>query len=325
MKDPVIQNRIVQRILKEVNIPELMEVLIERISMTDLQSLMLEVYKRLASKLSPAAVLRQYRENRFVQLANISPQEIIEFDRLAYSLLPKEFEAVELSPVSPLGACSALAIVNQNNIVATIRNTEVCADSTDVLALECAVRRRELVKRKSARDIKLCSSHRLLRGQMFERPATFAHFRVFSLCTAGHDRGNYKFEIEALVEQVGFYLRLLFDLKKIGFPVGQIRVAMTPFRGGRADILEKEVNEKLAAKHEEVVFGLDEGRQSGRAYYVWAGFQIHVMDAKGAEYFLVDGGFTNWAEKLLNNRKERMLISGMGTERFLFCFKRSGQ
>jgi hypothetical protein len=38
MKDGELYNRIVQRILRESNIPELMEVLTERISMTDLQS-----------------------------------------------------------------------------------------------------------------------------------------------------------------------------------------------------------------------------------------------------------------------------------------------
>jgi len=34
----------------------------------------------------------------------------------------------------------------------------------------------------------------------------------------------------------------------------------------------------------------------------------------------VDGGFTDWTQQLLSNRKERLLISGMGSERFVFCF-----
>src|SRR4029453_16499128 len=99
MEDPKFHSKIVHRIVRESNTPELMEVLTERISMTDLQSLLLEVYKRRAAKMSPAAVLKQYKENRFVRLAKISPQESIEIDQLAYSLLPKGFEVVELSPV----------------------------------------------------------------------------------------------------------------------------------------------------------------------------------------------------------------------------------
>ena len=31
---------------------------------------------------------------------------------------------------------------------------------------------------------------------------------------------------------------------------------------------------------------------------------------------LIDGGFTTWTQQLLSNNKERLLISGLGTERF---------
>ncbi len=310
---------IIQRILREAGISELLDVLVERLSPTDLQSLLLEVYKRRAAKLTTAAVLRQYNESRFVRLANVSPQAAIEFDRLAYSLLPKGFEAVELSPVSPLGTCSVFATVDQNNAVATIRNTEVCSDSTNVLALEAAVRRRAMGK--GAQDIKLCASHRLLRGQAFKGPGLFSHFRVFSLCTAGRVRGNYGFEIDALCEQIDFYIRLFLRLGEMGFSVGQIKVSLTPFSGGDADVLEQVVLAKLALQYGRVAFDLDRERQTGRGYYIWAGFNISVTDSTGAECSLVDGGLTDWMEKLMSNKKERLLISGLGTERFLIRFK----
>jgi hypothetical protein len=35
---------------------------------------------------------------------------------------------------------------------------------------------------------------------------------------------------------------------------------------------------------------------------------------------LVDGGFTNWTQQLLSNQKERLLISGIGTERLCSVF-----
>jgi len=159
---------------------------------------------------------------------------------------------------------------------------------------------------------------------VFKGPVSFSHFRVFSLCTSGRDRGNYGFETDALYEQVDFYLRLLSESRQLGFLVGQIRVTMTPFAGGKVDLLERDVIAKLAVKHGEVAFGIDQERQSGRGYYLWAGFQVNAVDPEGTERFLIDGGFTNWAETLMSNRKERLLISGMGTERFLICFKRSG-
>jgi hypothetical protein len=313
---------IIRRIVREAATPELIGILSERISPTDLQSLLLEVYRRRAARITVASLMKQYTANRFVQLATTSPLETLEFDGLAYSLLPAGFEAVELSPVAPLGSCSVLGTVDQNNTVATVRNTEVCADSTNVLALECARRRKRQYKSGIPNDVRLCASHRLLRGQVFSGAASFAHFRAFCLCTAGRDRGSHTFERAALHEHVDFYLRLLSRSREIGAAVAAIRVAVTPFAEGLAGVLGHEVRPKLAALHPEVAFELDVSRKAGRGYYRGAGFQIFATDAAGTEHFLVDGGFTDWTEKLMNNRKERLLISGMGTERFLVCFRR---
>jgi hypothetical protein len=49
-------------------------------------------------------------------------------------------------------------------------------------------------------------------------------------------------------------------------------------------------------------------------------FQIYARDKAGTDYFIVDGGFTDWTQQLLSNRKERLLISGMGSERFVSLF-----
>ena len=51
------------------------------------------------------------------------------------------FEVEELSPVCPLGTVSTLAPISQDSLVVATRGYEVVADSTAVLALECAVRR----------------------------------------------------------------------------------------------------------------------------------------------------------------------------------------
>ena len=75
MKDREPNSSISERIVRDCGIPELVEVLCERISSTDLQSLLLEVYRRRTGRLSPAAVLRQYHENRFVRPAKISSRE----------------------------------------------------------------------------------------------------------------------------------------------------------------------------------------------------------------------------------------------------------
>jgi hypothetical protein len=123
-----------------------------------------------------------------------------------------------------------------------------------------------------------------------------------------------------LVEQIGYYIRLVEASRQAGFRAGAIRVALTAFDETRYDVLQARVLEPLSAAHPEPILTFDRQRTSGRGYYVGAGFQIYVRDLAGTEYFIVDGGFTDWTQQLLSNRKERLLTSGMGSERFLFCF-----
>jgi hypothetical protein len=314
-------DKIIARILRETNTPDLLETLTTRLNPSDLQSLLLEVYRQRAKNLTPRDVLRQFEQNRFTKPTSANPQKMLEFDRLAYTLLPPEVEVVELSPLAPLGSNSVVATVDQNNAVTTIRNTEVCSDSTNVLALECARRRREMSKHKPCLDrVRLCSSHRLLRAQVFDGPVSFAHFRAFTLCAAGHDEGQYRFETESLREQIDFYLRLMAESKKQGFSVGSVNVYLTAFDEKRHDRLKTEVLEKLAPEHPGVDFDFDQNRESGRGYYLSAGFQIFASDSAGENYFIVDGGFTDWTQQYLSNRKERLLISGFGSERFVYVF-----
>src|SRR5712664_2555380 len=203
---------IIERIEREAGVPDLANILTNRLSPTDLQSLLLEVYGRRAKKREPKALLEDHLSNRFTRPSATSPSRLLEWDRIAFSLLPKVFQPIELSPVCPLGTVSVLSPISQDWTVSTIRNTEVVADSTNVLALECAVRRRERRNFSSgkAASVHLASSNRLLRGQKFGvGPGTRQHFRVFTLCSAGRDPGNFLFEIETLGLHIGFYLAAL--------------------------------------------------------------------------------------------------------------------
>ena len=59
----------------------------------------------------------------------------------------------------------------------------------------------------------------------------------------------------------------------------------------------------------------DEDRTSGRGYYVDLCFHIHAITPSKQRLELVDGGVVNCTQKLLNNDKERLVISGIGSER----------
>jgi hypothetical protein len=318
-----ITNRIVERIQRQVGDAELVEKLATRLSASDLQSLLIEVYRRRAEAFTPRHLDKQYGRDLFVQPSAASPRALLEFDRLAYSLLPEAFEPIELSPLAPLGSCSVVSPLSQNMAISTIRNTEVCSDSTNVLALECARRRRQLQQSdpRTAERIRLCASQRLVRPQRFDAPGTFQHFRLFCLCSAGRDEGSFRFETDALTEQVDFYLRLFEESRRSGYWIEDLRVSLTAWEPLRLDTLRVDVVVPLNGAHPQAGIGFDQARRGGSSYYDGVGFQIHGRDREGHDFLLVDGGFTTWTQQLLSNRKERLLISGLGTERLAACFK----
>jgi hypothetical protein len=314
---------IIDRIRREHAGTELFEALAERLNPSDLQSLLLEVYRTRAAQQTPAGLLAQYERNRFVRPSAVSPRLLLEFDRLAFALAVPLFSPVELAPVCPLGTSSAVASVDQNSTIATIRNSELVSDSTNVLALECALRRRALLQAppQIRTRVRLCASHRLLRAQHYERPSALAHFRLFALCTAGRDQGSYSFEVEALVEQLSLYLRLLLALIERGFAIHGLRVGLTDFAHGRhLHALHEGVIVPLAAQFPNIAVDFYPDRVTGRDYYDAVCFYIYIKDDACIEHVLVDGGFTSWTQQLLNNKKERLLISGIGTERVCSLF-----
>jgi hypothetical protein len=98
----------------------------------------------------------------------------------------------------------------------------------------------------------------------------------------------------------------------------EIRVSITDLVEGRLDDrLRSDVVAPLAAKFPNVDLDLDPERTQGRGYYETVCFHVHARDRSGAERLLVDGGFTDWTGRLLSDRKERLLISGIGTERLV--------
>ena len=130
----------------------------------------------------PADLVRRWREDRFVRPAAADPRRLAIVEARIWELLPTEFHGVELSPVVPLGTCSAVAPVAQNRVVATMRATEVGSDSTNALAVEAAVRRGR------QREVHLAACHRQLRAQDFGAGRA-SHFRLFSLVSSARDSG----------------------------------------------------------------------------------------------------------------------------------------
>jgi hypothetical protein len=301
------KREILARIERELGVTDAAERLAERIQQADLHSLLLEVFRRRAEARSPADVLADYETNRFVRASTADPRALADFDAAAFAALPHGFEPLELSPVCPLGTSSVLATVHQDKALASIRSVEVLSDATNVLALECAVRRRALLRAdaRSLAPVHLAASHRHLRTQSFAGPLSFAHFRLFVLCSAGRDTRDARFHAQALDAHLVFYASIA--RAALG-PSFALRIELT-------DLVSAEPRESLrrALPGVEVVF--DQSRQSGRGYYTDLCFKLHARPPGGDWLELGDGGGVDWTAKLLSNAKERLFISGLSSER----------
>ncbi len=301
---------ILRRIERELGVADAAERLATRIQQADLHSLLLHVFERRARERTPADVLADYATNRFARPSLADPVALARFDQAAFAALPASFQALELSPVAPLAASSALATVHQNKALASIRSVEVLSDATNVLALECALRRKALLRAdtRSAEPVQLAASHRHLRAQAFTPHPNFsAHFRLFALCSAGRDSRDERFHPSALDAHLRFYARIARE--SLG-PAFAVRIALTDLASAAPRDLWRRDYPGV-----EVVF--DQDRASGRGYYGEVCFKIHARPREGDGEWLElgDGGSVDWTAKLLSNAKERLVISGISSER----------
>lgn len=311
--------KIVQRIEKEVQCHNIVASLVEKCSFPDLTSLLLEVYRKKVKKITPKALLQQYMQNGYVQPTKANVQKFLQFDLLACSLLPHDFEMIELSSLAPLGANSVVGPVHQNNVLSTIRSVEVCSDPTNVMALESAARKQRSGEKAASHVVKLCSSHRVTRGQKFTGAHCFPHFRILALTTAGRDTGSFTFEVDALNEHISYFIDILTKSTSIGINVSDITVHITALDESRVPVLQKKVVDHIAETYANVDIHFDQNRVTGRGYYQDVCYHILVKNLQGETLLLVDGGSTNWTQQLLSNQKERFFISGLGSERLLVC------
>ena len=360
-------SKILERIARDAGVPDLVSVLSERLSSSDLNSVLLAVFAKRSQAVEVLDLLRD--RGGLAAPSSIDQRALHRFDAVAFEAA-REFEGLECSPVCPFAVNAALGGIHQNNVLTASRSSEVMADPTAAQALECTRRRRALRSSgQSATPVKLCGSHRVIRMQPFDVPGYKPHFRLFSLVTAGRDTGSDTFETEALYEHLSVYLRLLrgladegyrFDalsveisdtevttklLERAGIDAGEIRGRVKAHALGSSKALLEELGINLPEfvedpEHElpdgfamarlsrvrtrvilplrdefpDVPVRFDFSRLEGLGYYTGLCMKVSATDPTGLRLPFADGGFTNWTQRLLNDRKERLLISGIGTE-----------
>ena len=301
-----------QRIFTQLEGNDLKETLSGHISLSDLNTLLLQLYGNITSNYTYAQVMEKYSLNRFVKPADIDPialkQLELELFKIAVSL---SYQPVLLSPVTVLGSCSVLAPVNQNNIISAARGTEAVADATNALALHiCHLIKTGQTNHKQ-NPIRLCTSHRHVRAQKYKDPGSLPHFHVFCMVTSGRDRGAYTFEKQALVEHLNLYQTIFHHVFGLNITVKLSKMGGYKDTEGFFQRLCRHVKKHLL--HADVV---ETRGDESNSYYKGLRFKMFVR-RDGKEFEVGDGGFTDWTQKLLSNKKERMLISGIGLDRLI--------
>ena len=293
--------------------PEARQALESGLPPTDLQTLLMAVANARAGQVTAARLMRRWGEDRFVRPSATDPRSLARVEGALWRLLPARFAGVELSPVAPLGTCSALGPVDQHRVVSTARGTEVLSDPTNALAVEAATRRRG---QGADGSVDLAACHRVLRAQRFG-PGGAPHFRLFALVSSARDRGGGRTEARLLVEHIGFWQRVLAEV----LPATTTWITATV--SGRT-ILAERLRDTI---HPAVTGGSvpvvdDPDRSHGAGYYAGAAIGLRAgVDGQAAD--IGDGGLTNWTGQLLGNAKERCMISCVATERLAALAERA--
>jgi hypothetical protein len=177
------------------------------------------------------------------------------------------------------------------------------------MALECAAR----LRKDPAREVRLATCHRCVRAQEIPKLSGFApHFRIFCLATAGRERKDHAFVVEALVEHIATHLAALDRLEQHGyaFPDRRVKILATPARAALGD--------RVAA----AVRGAPVVREPlDHAYYDGLRFMINAGASTGSPIPLIDGGAFDWLGKLTSNRRLVLVASGMGAQLAALLFR----
>ena len=200
---------------------------------------------------------------------------------------------------------------SQNKVLSALRGTEVVSDPTNVMALECARR----LRRDPATVVRLATSHRCVRAQPIpKRRGLTANFRIFCIVSAGLERQNHAFVVDAMAEHIKTMLHALEHLEQHGFAFPERRITVL-------------TREDTAALGDRIVAMLGDAAVArallDHPYYnKGLRFQIAARSSEGLETPLVDGGAFDWVARLMSNRRAVYVASGFGSQLVPLMFRR---
>lgn len=270
-----------------------------------LTPLLLAIARAQAARRRPADLNAQFERDRFVQPLELDARLLHRLDGFALDAAD-EFQALQLSPVAPLGSCSALAPTSQDRTLSAARGTEVVSDPTNVLALECAAR----LRREPDRVVRLCAVHQVLRAQPLPPlPGYSRHFRLFVLAEAGPGIADDGFEVDAVARHIAIMDRIFDRCGEIGAAFPERRAVVLAIESRQA--LADRVSAGLTAALPHVAVA----RQALESSYYHGLRVMFGASTRAGEFCPIgDLGVFDWVARLTANRRHRLVASGLGLQ-----------
>lgn len=267
--------------------------------------ILLELARAQASRRGVAEIVKQFGSDLFVAPSVLDQRTVHAIDGIALDAA-REFDAVQLSPLAPLGTCSSIALTSQDRTLSANRGSEIVSDPTNVLALLAAQR---LAKAPTA-SVRTCTLHQVVRAQPLPPvPGFTRHFRLFVATEAGPARAEDGFEVDAIALQLTVLDRIFDGWAARGGRVSgkRITVKSTAPRG----VLAKRVLDRLTSALPHVA--LEQGEPPA-PYYDGLRVVFSIDGPTGDPLPIGDLGIFDWMAKLTSNRRLRYVASGLGIQ-----------
>ena len=291
MKDEAIKH-----IIDRYNLNEIVDILSNKLSGSELNSLLLEVFERRVMQETPSSLLGKYTKNKLVKPAQLDFLKFKEEELECCKIVANSsFELIELSPVAQLGTSSIMATVNQKKVLTALRNTEVQSDPTNSIALHYASLKKN--NELSEKTYNFSNVSRVIRTQVFSNPNFTPHFPILSLISCGMDTGSFEFEKTEIYK----HFAITQDVCKSVFGFNNLFFEIIPCK--EYDSNSPLISNSLShIKNSGFDVRIAESDSQNNYYY---GMRIKTkIIADGVEYEIGDGGLLDWTQKLLAINKQ---------------------
>lgn len=291
MKDEAIKH-----IIDRYNLNEIVDILSNKLSGSELNSLLLEVFERRVMQETPSSLLGKYTKNKLVKPAQLDFLKFKEEELECCKIVANSsFELIELSPVAQLGTSSIMATVNQKKVLTALRNTEVQSDPTNSIALHYASLKKN--NELSEKTYNFSNVSRVIRTQVFSNPNFTPHFPILSLISCGMDTGSFEFEKTEIYK----HFAITQDVCKSVFGFNNLFFEIIPCK--EYDSNSPLISNSLShIKNSGFDVRIAESDSQNNYYY---GMRIKTkIIADGVEYEIGDGGLLDWTQKLFTINKQ---------------------